>query len=761
MNKIILLTLLFLCTGIEAEEIDNATLSGFVYDASNGEALIGANIYIENMTIGGSTNLSGYYVVPRMPQGQHSILCEYMGYQLFRKVITIEAGKNIKLNIYLEENLLQTEVIVVNADSQRTIDRLYDKSNSTVQLSPKQIRSVPQVAEADLLRTLQTLPGVVPLSDFSSALYIRGGTPDQNLYLLDGTDVYNPEHMFGLFSTFNSDAIKHVELSKGGFGAEYGGRLSSVLDITNLDGNREEFEGSANISLLSLKTTLQTPLGDFGSLSGSLRRTYFDKTVAPFIEDVPDYYFYDGSLKAFLDLDKNNKLTISGYGGNDHLKFILNPEASDRQGFRYAWGNSTGSIRWTHVFSPRLFSNFWITYSTFRSDFDFDIYALLEKNTIEDLTFKGKLEYHMSDHWKSRFGFEVKSLDLDYYFVDPGMIIDIPQSGMQQTLYGILNWLPDRNWDVELGIRFNYFKTDTYTKDWEPRFSVKYRVSETAVLRAAAGRYHQYLHRIPRFFISDIWTISGKYQERARSDHYQIGYQREISDDFALEIETFYKNYRNLFSYNQNIGAEIEAGAHEADGRPVFNSMEHVFNRGDGETYGFEILLRRDKGRIRGWVGYAYSHTDYLFDRINQDRWFMPRHDRSSTINAMGNFDLTEGDKKLILGVNFVFSTGQPLTEPGSAYLGSSGPFDDRMKINYAPTKINNIRLPDYTRLDLSLTYQIQYSGWMMAPYLQIYNIGNRGNVWFINYNYNDGKAQIEEEYMLPLLPTLGVNFRF
>jgi len=247
--KFRIIVLLFLmCTVLTAKEDKIATVSGFVYDAANGEALIGANIYLQNTTIGGSTNLSGYYVIPEVPVGNHLVICDYMGYEQYRKEIIITNGEDIKLNIFLNENMLETEVIVVNADSQRTIERLYDKSISTVQLSPQQIRSVPQVAEADLLRTLQTLPGVVPLSDFSSALYIRGGTPDQNLYLLDGTDVYNPEHMFGLFSTFNSDAIKHAELSKGGFGAEYGGRLTSVLDITNLDGNREEFEGTANIS---------------------------------------------------------------------------------------------------------------------------------------------------------------------------------------------------------------------------------------------------------------------------------------------------------------------------------------------------------------------------------------------------------------------------------------------------------------------------------------------------------------------------------
>jgi hypothetical protein len=737
------------------------TLSGFVYDSADGEALIGANIYFENTIIGATTNLSGYYVIPNVPIGDQYLICDYMGYQKFRKQLTITSGVDIKQNIVLSEDLLETEVIVVTADSQRTIEKLYDKPISTILLSPRQIQSVPQVAEADLLRTLQTLPGVVPIYDFSSALYIRGGTPDQNLYMLDGTDVYNPEHMFGLFSTFNSDAIKHVELSKGGFGAEHGGRLSSVLDITNLDGNRQEFEGTANVSLLSVKTTLQTPLGSFGSLSGSLRRTYFDKTIAPFMEEVPDYYFYDGSIKAFFDLDKNNKLTIGGYGGNDYLDFVMNPKATDQQGFQYGWGNRTASLRWTHVFTPRLFSNFWVTYSSFNSEFDLDLYRVNEKNSINDLTLKGKLEYHFSDHFASRFGFEQKMLDLDYYFDDIGMIVDIHQNGNQSALYGILNWTPTIDWDIELGLRYTHFKLDQLYQDWAPRFSAKYRLTDTMVLRAAAGRYYQYLHRIPRLFIIDIWTISNKYQERAKSNHFQFGFQQEISNDYEFEVDAFYKDYKNIYSFNHNVGADIQANGYSDDERPLFTNMNNLFDRGDGNSYGFELLLRKDKGRVRGWLGYAYSHTEYKIDGINQNRWFMPRHDRTSTINAMANIDLFDGKNKLILGTNFVYSTGQPLTEPGSAYLSSSGPFANEINVNYAPTKINNIRLPDYIRLDLSLTYQIHYRGWMMAPYLQIYNIGNRGNVWFVSYEYENGKPLIEEQYMLPLLPTLGVNFTF
>jgi outer membrane receptor protein involved in Fe transport len=254
-----------------------------------------------------------------VPVGARDLTASFIGYQTAVEEMAVEVGKNAKVDLYLALETLETEETVVRADSARTADKLFSKTISSVNLAPRQINQMPQVAEADLLRSLQALPGILPLSDFSSALYVRGGTPDQNLYMVDGADVYNPEHAFGIFSTFNTDAIKQVELSKGGFGAEYGGRLSSVLDVTNLDGSREQFKGTASISLLSAKTTLQMPLGNIGSLSGSLRRTYSDKTVGRSLDDIPDYYFYDGNAKAFIDLGDSDKLTLSYFGGRDFL----------------------------------------------------------------------------------------------------------------------------------------------------------------------------------------------------------------------------------------------------------------------------------------------------------------------------------------------------------------------------------------------------------------------------------------------------------
>ena len=259
---------------INSQANDDATINGFVYDAANGEALIGANIFIRELNLGAGSNLSGFYVIPKIMSGKFELIVSYVGYKSQTLIVTLNKNETKRIDIYLNPEAILGEEVVVTGDSVRTIEKLFNKPVSKIELSPVQLGRVPQVVESDLLRTLQSLPGIVPVSDFSSAIYVRGGTPDQNLFLLDGTDVYNPEHAFGLFSTFNMDAIKKVEVYKGGFSAEYGGRLSSVINVTNNDGNRNEFEGKVSFSLLSLSTTLQTPIGSIGSLSGSLRRTY-------------------------------------------------------------------------------------------------------------------------------------------------------------------------------------------------------------------------------------------------------------------------------------------------------------------------------------------------------------------------------------------------------------------------------------------------------------------------------------------------------
>ncbi len=756
-------------------------ISGFVYDDSNGEALIGANVYIDQFSTGASSNISGYFVIPDLQTGVYTLICSYIGYDSKTIEISISENKETHLEIRLTPSSIRTEEVVVSGEQKRTIEKLFAKPVSQIELSPTQINNIPKVIEADLLRALQTLPGITALSDFSSALYIRGGTPDQNLYLIDGTDVYNPEHAFGIFSTFNTNAIKKVELSKGGFGAEYGGRLSSVLDITNVDGNRNNFEGVANISLLSASTTLQAPIGSIGSISGSFRRTYIDETYAKWIDEVPAYYFYDANLKAYFDFDRRNKLSISFFNGKDDLDFQLDKDAKESFGFLYDWGNTTGSINWKHIFNTKLFSSFWFTASRFKSNFLFDDVRLTEENLISDYTMKASLEYYFSKKLNVKFGAEHKLLHelYDQQFSTQKILLD--NTRQLSSAYLSADYKPFDDLSLEAGLRTYYFNTDDNFVNFEPRFSAKYKLTDKSNVKFATGLYHQYINRIPRLFLTSIWSTANKYNNESSSAHYILGYQREIMDVFELEVEGYYKTYKNLLQLNNHLGTDVKPSYYDAENRPVYTTTENIYNSGDGESYGLEFILRKDLGDINGWVSYALSQTNYEFDNINQGNSFTPRHNRTSVINAVINADIGKvifgmsplSKSKWNMGINFVYATGQPITVPGSAYFINTLPNQNDMGNDFAsnkfynlyPSDINEFELPPYIRMDLSISYEKDYGSWSLSPYLQIINIGNRQNVWFIEYNDEfDGQTntqKAEPVTMLPILPSLGVTIKF
>lgn len=773
---------------VASSEPSKGSISGFVHDASNGESLIGCNVFLSENSKGSSSNLSGYYVIPKVEPGVYTLVVSYIGYHAVKREVEILPGEQKVVNVRMEPQALEGQLVEIFADSVSVMTRLFEKPISKLSLTPGEINLLPQVAESDLLRTLQTLPGIVPVSDYSSAPYVRGGTPDQNLYLIDGTDVYNPEHAFGLFSMFNTDAIKQVEVYKGGFGSEYGGRLSSILNVTHLDGNRERFEGTASVSVLSAKSTLQFPLGDFGSLSGSFRRTYFDQTVARFINNIPEYYFYDGNVKAFIDINGNNNLTISGYGGRDFLDIIQNENAADDVSIAYDWGNKTGSARWTTVFNPKLFANFWVTGSRFTSDFDLSqTLGMSETNDVVDITFKGDLEYSYSQELGGKFGFEQKNLHVTYRQVFPDSRADIDRSPRHYAAYGTIQWRPNPLWHVQPGLRFNYFDSDRNFVDLGPRISLKYRAAETVNLKATTGVYHQYLNRIPRAFIADIWTVADKFQKASTAYHYIIGYQQEIAGRYELEIETYYKEYRNIHAFNEAFLASVTTDRYD-DGIPVFTETQGIFHEGDGTSWGAELLLRRRHGILSGWIGYAFSKTEYEFTSVNTGKPFPPRHDKPSTLNIVGNVDLNnlvrlfggraqkkDDRNRWRFGFVFVYASGQPITRPGSGYLANSLP-DFNAARNYFtgdvrdfvlyPEAINSFRLPAYIRMDVSLRYEHQFKNWSLETFAQVFNVGNRRNVWFVQYqDDSDGGFDVLQDIkttpMFPILPTIGFQAKF
>jgi len=777
--KKIILVFVFIFFSINFAQENNSSINGFVYDKTTGEALIGANVFIQSLNRGAVSNISGFYVIPKLASGNYEVKFSYVGYKSILLKINLKNGEEKKLNVFLEQDIIQGKEILVKADSTRVIEKLFNKPVSNIQLSPTQIQRVPRFIEADLLRTLQSLPGIVPLSDFSSAIYVRGGTPDQNLFMVDGTDVYNPEHAFGLFSTFNTDAIKNVEVFKGGFGAEYGGRLSSVINITNNDGNRNFFEGKASLSLLSLSSTFSGPIGDFGSISGSIRRTYLDQTIAKWIDGIPDYYFVDGNLKAFFDLSNSNKLSVSYFGSKDNLNFVLDKNRPESIGFDYIWGNQTGSVNLRSIFASNIFGNFWITYSHFNSFFDFEDVGVKEDNQINDLTFKGNIEYFFSENFDFKFGFEQKNAHGGLKQNFPGGIVDASKTRRLYSFYSSTTWKPSLLWNIEFGLRGDYFKSDKIFRNIDPRLNIKFRMSENANLKFSTGSFHQYANRIPRLFFVSIWTTADSFVNGSSSNHYILGYERALGEKFELEVESYYKTYKDIYAYNQNYIVDVVPSEYTNENVPVYNNQKNLFTRGDGNSFGVEFLIRKEVGAISGWISYSYSKTLYNFDGINQGKSFIPRHDRTHAINLVANVDLNnfmneinnkpfeKKDKQWLLGLNFTFFSGQPITLPSSVYLFTQFPDWEQNKNSLAtyPSTINAFNLPYYSRLDFSLTYEIYYDGWMLSPYLQVFNMFNRKNVWFIQYKNEivNGKVKqkIENVNMFPILPSIGVTIKF
>jgi hypothetical protein len=479
-------------------------------------------------------------------------------------------------------------------------------------------------------------------------------------------------------------------------------------------------------------------------------------------------------MVTFLSLDSKNKITISGYGGRDYLNFVFNNKSQEKTGFKYDWGNKTGSIRWTRVFNSRLFANFWVTGSRFSSNFDLgEIAPVVEKNQLNDVTLKGNLEYHYSQFLQTKFGFEQKNLHVLYQQDFPNGKVDVDFQPKHYIAYFQTNWRPTAHWDIETGIRYNYFKSNKSYQDIEPRFSAKYRLTETINLKASSGLYKQYLHRIPRTFVSDIWTISNRDHEPSTSQHYILGFQKEVANYYQFEFEAYYKDYQNIHSFNQTFITEIEPGARDENGNPIYTSSRGLFHEGDGNSYGIEILMRKDKGVVTGWLGYSFAKTRVSIKEINKGREYSPRHDRHSIVNLVNKFDirnflrmlrkkpLANSKNRWILGINFVYASGQPITIPTAGYIVGVSPNAAERYVEFYPSSINRYRLPAYARLDLSLTYQKTYKNWSMEPYLQVFNVGNRKNIWFINYEFENGVSNVKTIQMFPILPTAGINFYF
>lgn len=762
---------LFVCTIYSQDQ--STTLSGFIFDESSGETLIGANVYITSLGVGTSSNGYGFYSLT-VPNGSYKIDISYVGYT--KTVIELKMTGSQKQDISLKPSSFNLGEVVVS--EKRADENVKSTQMGTRELAPKEIDNVPVLlGEKDILKTIQLMPGVSSAGEGNSGFIVRGGSADQNLVILDEAPVYNPSHLMGFFSVFNSDAIKSAKIIKGNSPPEYGGRLSSVLDINMKDGSNKNYSAYGGIGLISSRLTFEGPISvDKGSFIISGRRTYVDLFFPLFGNDRlanSALYFYDLNMKLNYTLGENDRLFISGYTGRDVFQF--------NNKFGFDWGNTTGTIRWNHILSDKLFSNTTIIYSDYNYDINIeDNETSAEvKSGIRDINIKEDLQYYINSEHTIKFG-----LNGIYHTFMPGEItasgltnfnsLKVANSfALEGNVYLGHEWQISPLFQINYGLRYSNFtlfgpgdvysfdnqgnviSTDSYgngdvIKSYnflEPRFAASYLLDETSSLKVGYARNTQHIHLLSTSTTStpmDIWQPSSANIEPETSDLISFGYFKNFNNNmFEASLEFYYKDMQNLIEYKN--GADIFINQY-VESQLVF---------GHGWSYGMELLVQKKFGNFTGWLGYTLSKTERQFDDINDGEAFPSRQDRTHDISLVGMYNLNE---HWAVSANWVYSTGLAATYPSGKYTIDG-------KIINLYTERNGYRMPDYHRLDLGATYTFNKSDRQeMSLTLSVYNAYGRKNAYTISFEESTVNPNVTEAVKLSLfsvVPSLTFNFRF
>lgn len=760
---ILLLLLSGLCFPLYAQQ---HTVSGYVKDKETGEDLMAANVYEERTNRGTATNDYGFFSLT-LPQDSITLVFAFYGYTIQKRSVYLD--KDMQFTVYLSPEIMEVEEVIIEVEENKR--QLETTQMSAVKITPKEAKLLPAfMGEVDLLKTLQLKPGIQSGGEGSSGLYVRGGGPDQNLIILDEAPVYNASHLFGFFSVFNPDAVKHVELYKGGFPAQYGGRLSSVVDIKLNEGNKTKFSGTGGIGLIASRLTLEGPIKKGKSsfiISG--RRTYFDIFTRMFnrlnegkedFNPIPDYHFYDLNAKVNFDLGENDRLFISGYFGNDVFGFN-----QENFNFDFRWGNRTSTIRWNHVYNSRLFSNISVIYS----DYNYVIKNELKNfsfslgSRIRDYNVKADYEYYPNDKHSIRFGgqgiyhrFTVGRLraasDDQLVTFDSGEELD----ATDLALYFSDDFTINARWKMNAGVRFSGFINDNrFYNGIEPRFSVRYKANEKISLKGSVARMYQYIHLVSNSGASlptDVWYPSTARVKPQRSDQVAAGITISLlRDKYLLTNEVYHKWMKRQIDFKD--GAQLFVNPNLVD----------EFLTGKGWSYGNEIYLEKKKGKFTGWVGYTLSWTWRQFTEINDGEKFPARYDRRHDVSIVGMYQIS---KRVQLTATWVYGTGNAISLPIGRFILQE-PDGARPMIVPEYMKRNSFRMPSYHRLDLGLVWRFKPKWGESDLTFSVYNGYNRRNPYFIYYEevQNDQKITVKfrpkQVALFPIIPSVTYNFKF
>jgi hypothetical protein len=734
-----------------------STISGYVLDSESGEGLPGANVILSGTLMGTATNFDGYFVITEVPSGSYELKISFMGFEPLSQIVNLRSGERFRQNFELIPQTVELQEVVV---TEERMERKVNIQASRVKLNLRQMKGVPQIGEADLFRALHALPGVLTETEFSTGLIIRGGNSDQNLILLDGITVYNPSHLGGFFSNFILDAVKEADLLKGGFNAEYGGRLSAVLNVRSREGNRKKFEGKASVSLISAQTTLEGPAGEKGAWLVSGRRTYFDK-VFQGTELYFPYYFYDVQGHIFQDITKNDRISLSWYTGRDDLfweDFLL----------KGRWENKTVSLNYRKLFSETLVSHWVLAKSRF--DILFGLgggSGINEVDYIDDFTFRSDWTWFASQEAQFRFGTEVKGLDFQYSasYLDSAIFMS-QQSPVEAAAYAKMKWWPSAVFMLEPGLRVGYY--DNHPEKWyfDPRLGIKYLLTEDRYLNFSLGIYHQFMETIQDDFypkIMDAWFAVDYSVTPASAVQVTAGYEEYFGAAWRVQVEAYYKTMNNMLTFVESRSTVDEIISDE--------SLADLVDEGDGYAYGAELFLHKEIGRLNGWVAYAHSISRKQFG----GKEYYTNWDRRHVFNILGNYRIS---RKWDANLKWTYQTGQPYT-PILGYFIEVLPGDPEPFYRPIPGGRNSSRYEPFHRMDVGIVRHFKLFGTPGEFFIQVVNAYWQKNIfryiyqWGNTYNGidDDGDELIDEDDEgtpkrlringLPILPTIGVSFAF
>jgi hypothetical protein len=742
------------------------TISGYIKDAKTGESLIGGIIYNTNNKNGTSTNLYGFYSLSVPMKDTIGLLFSYLGYQTQIKKIT--ASENFILNVSMDEKINEMKEVIINGNKNN--NNVQMPQMGVIEVPIQQIKTLPAIAgERDLMKVVQLLPGVQSGQEGTTGFFVRGGNADQNLVQLDEATVYNPNHLFGLFSTFNINAIKNVQLIKGGFPANYGGRLSSILDIQMKEGNNKKFSGAGGIGLLSSNLTLEGPIiKDKSSYVISARRSYADLLIKPFLPKNGNktlYYFYDVNAKVNYKFNDKNRLFLSLFTGLDKAEYT----GANALNYGINFGNKTTTIRFNHQFNSKLFSNTSLIYnayhlslSTIQNKYIAQVYS-----GIADVNAKTDFDYYANNKNKIKIG-----VNYSYSIFSPATSsVKIPKSGNVTTIkpdsiphqyssliafYAKDEITFNNNWSADLGVRIPFFiKSNSHYTFIEPRATLKYSINDVTSIKAAYTEMNQFIHLVPSSTASlptDIWINSSKYVKPQKSKQYAFGVFKNFYDnEIETSLEIYYKDMKNQVLFKEGTQPLIS------------NDINKLLVFGNGNSYGAEFFVKKNYGKIKGWVAYTLSKTTQQFDSLNYGNAFPFTYDKRHNLNIVASY---ERNQKWVFSAAFIFTSGASFTLPvGKVPVFSGGTLYDGIYLDY--TTKNNYKYRPYNRLDVSAIYhkdrkifgKIYQSEWVFS----IYNIYCRRNPYFIVLSTDPiTKApKATEISLLPIVPSVSFNFKF